>query len=164
MGMNVSKRVERNLAESSELVEACDAVYDELLALAQHAFPAVRRYQLADGAARLHALVLASHAVPLVRRWAPSPPPQAAVDAALRRVAGPGAGGLTRPQFRSFAVELYRSAVLAGAGGALATWTPAGMAGIAGLGLAARAGLEPVARLMAAYAVGLAAAVCASLT
>lgn len=165
MGINASKRVEKTLSSSPELDAACDAVYDDCLALAQHAFPGVRRYQLLDAAARLHAVL--SDSLPLVHRWVPSPPGQTEVDSALRRAVGdnrPAGGCLSRPEFKAFAVELFRVAVLSNAGGALLRWAPAGMAGIAGFGLVARAGREVVGRVMGVYAVGVAAAVYASLT
>uniref|UniRef100_A0A1D1YSE7 Armadillo repeat-containing protein 2 n=1 Tax=Anthurium amnicola TaxID=1678845 RepID=A0A1D1YSE7_9ARAE len=165
MGINASKRVEGALASSPEFTAACDAVYDDCLTLAQHAFPGVRPYQLVDAAARLHAL-LSSGSLPLVRRWVPSPPGQAEVDAALRRAVGdrhPAGGYLGRPEFEAFAVELLRDAVLSGAGRALAQWAPAGMAGIAGCGMVVRAGRTAVGRVMGVYALGVATAVYLSL-
>ena len=159
--MNVSKRVEATLSSSPELESACNCVYDECLTLAQHAFPGIRPYQLSDAVARLHALLLDGETIPLLRRWLPSPPGQVEVDSALRRVAAGGC--LSRPEFKAFAVELFREAILSRAGGALALWTPAGIAGIAGLGLAARAGKKVVGKVIGIYAVGLAAATYASL-
>ncbi|CAA6660318.1 unnamed protein product [Spirodela intermedia] len=153
MGINASKRVEKTLSSSPELDAACDAVYDDCLALTQHAFPGVRPYQLLDAAARLHAVL--SDSLPLVRRWVPSPPGQA-------RWTRPSA--TPRPEFKAFAVELFRVAVLSNAGGTLLRWAPVGMAGIAGFGLVARTGREVVGRVMGVYAVGIAAAVYASLT
>ncbi|MQM13749.1 hypothetical protein Taro_046675 [Colocasia esculenta] len=164
MGTNASKRVEGALASSLEFEAACDAVYHDCLSLAQHAFPGVRPYQLSDAAARLHALL--SGSLPLVRRWVPSPPGQAEVDSALRRALGgerPAGGCLGRREFGAFALELFREAVLSGAGRALVQWMPAGMAGIAGCGLAVRAEGVFVGRVMGVYAVGVAALVYLSL-
>ncbi|XP_008800336.1 uncharacterized protein LOC103714734 [Phoenix dactylifera] len=161
MGLNVSKRVEKSLRSSPEFDAACESVYDRCIADAQHAFPGVRPYQLAGAAARLHPALSAS--LPLVRRWVPSPPGQAQVDAALRRV-DPEAEALGSAEFRDFAAELFKDAILAGAGAAVLRRVPIGVAGIAGVGMVTHAGAEVVGRVMGVYAVGVVAAVFLSLS
>ncbi|EHA8588741.1 Armadillo repeat-containing protein 2 [Cocos nucifera] len=156
MGLNVSKRVERSLRSSPEFDAACGSIYDRCLADAQHAFPGVRLYQLASAAAHLHAALSVS--LPLVRRWVPSPPAQAQVDAALRRV-DPEAEALGPAEFRAFAAELFKDAILAGAGAAVLRRVPIGVAGIAGVGMVTHAGAEVVGRVMGVYAAGVVAAV-----
>lgn len=70
---------------------------------------------------------------------------------------------LSRGQFREFAAELFREAVLAGAAQAALVRAPAGAAGLVGVGLATRAGAGVVGRLVAIYTAGVAAAVYLSL-
>lgn len=161
MGLNVSKRVEKSLRSSPEFDAACVSVYDRCLADAQHAFPGVRPYQLASAASRLHATLFAS--LPLLRRWVPSPPGQAQVDAALRRV-DPEEEALGPAEFRAFAAELFKDAILAGAGATVLRRVPIGVAGIAGVGMVTHAGAEVVGRVMGVYAVGVVAAVFLSLS
>lgn len=161
MGLNASKRVERALTSSPEFDATCEAVYNWCRAEAQHAFPGVRRYQLLDAAAHLHAEL---GALPLVRRWVPAPPGRAQVDAAFRRTIQGGTEDLNPTDFRAFAGDLFRDAVMAGAGGAVVRLVPIGAAGIAGVGVATRAGAEVVARVMGVYAAGVAAAVYLSLS
>ncbi|CAD6260415.1 unnamed protein product [Miscanthus lutarioriparius] len=114
---------------------------------------------LADAAAHLHSELSAS--VPLVRRWVPSPPPRARVDAALRAAGLEDEAELSRLQFREFAVELFREAVLAGAADLLRA--PATAAGVVGIGMVARAGPLVVGRVVAVCAAGVATAVYLSL-
>ncbi|KAG6479266.1 uncharacterized protein LOC122019268 [Zingiber officinale] len=162
MGLNASKRVERVLSSSPEFDAACEAVYDRCLSEAQHAFPCVRRYQLVEAAAGLYGLI--SGDITLVGRWVPKPPGRAQVDATIRRVLPGASDDLAWAEFRAFAVDLFRDAVLAGAGRAVLRGVPIGVAGIAGLGVATRAGGEVIARIMGVYAVGITAAVYLSLS
>lgn len=162
MGLNASKRVERALSSSPEFDAACKAVYDRCLSEAQHAFPGVRRYQLVEAAAGLYGLIAGG--IPLVGRWVPKPPGRAQVDAVIRRVLPGVSDNLARAEFRAFAVDLFRDAVLAGAGRAVLHGVPIGVVGIAGLGAATRAGGEVIARIMGLYAVGITAAVYLSLS
>ena len=161
MGLSPSKRVDAALRRAPAFAAACDDAFDRCLADAQGAFRGVRRYQLADAAARLHASLRAS--VPLVRRWVPSPPPRARVDAALRAAGLEGEAELSRAQLGEFAAELFREAVLAGAAGAALVRAPAAAAGIVGVGVAARAAPAVVGRVVAVYAAGVAAALYLSL-
>ncbi|XP_073003974.1 uncharacterized protein [Typha latifolia] len=165
MGQNPSKRVETTLLSSPSFVTACDAVFADSLAAAEHAFPLLRPYQLHPAALRLH--VALSDAIPLIRRWVPLPPSRTQVDAAYRRVAGASSDGaeegLGSDEFKAFAAELFRDAVLSGAGAAVLRRVPIGVAGIAGIGLAARVGNGVVGRVMGIYAAGVAAAVYFSL-
>ncbi|KAG8082516.1 hypothetical protein GUJ93_ZPchr0014g46593 [Zizania palustris] len=147
MGLSPSKRVDAALRRAPAFAAACDAAFDRCLADARHAFSGVRPYQLADASADLHASLRGS--LPLVRRWAPSPPPRALVDSALRAAGLEGAAELSRGQFEEFAAELFRDAVLAGAAQAALVRAPAGAAGLVGVGLAARAGAGAVFRLPA---------------
>jgi len=157
MGLSPSKRVDAALRRAPAFAAACD----RCLADEQGAFRGVRRYQLADAAARLHASLRAS--VPLVRRWVPAPPPRARVDAALRAAGLEGEAELSRAQLGEFAAVLFREAVLAGAAEAALVRAPAAAAGIVGLGVAARAAPAVVGRVVAVYAAGVAAALYLSL-
>ncbi|KAL6650964.1 hypothetical protein ACP70R_009889 [Stipagrostis hirtigluma subsp. patula] len=161
MGLSPSKRVDAALRRAPAFTAACDAAFDRCLADAQRAFRGVRRYQLADATAHLHAELRAS--LPLVRRWVPSPPPRARVDAALRAAGLEGDAELSRAQFGEFAAELFREAVLAGAAEAALVRAPAAAAGIVGVGAAARAAPAVIGRVVAVYAAGVAAAVYLSL-
>ncbi|KAG0499842.1 hypothetical protein HPP92_004098 [Vanilla planifolia] len=124
MGIGASKRVEEALISSPVFAAACESVYEDCLAEAQHAFAGVRPYQLGDAADRLHAAL--SHSLPLVRRWVPLPPPRQEVDKAFCRVAGASADALHLPEFKAFATELFRAAIMAGAGAAVARRIPIG--------------------------------------
>jgi hypothetical protein len=159
MGLSPSKRVDAALRRAPLFAAACDAAFDRCLADAQRHFPGVRRYQLADAAAHLHSELSAS--VPLVRRWVPSPPPRARVDAALRAAGLEDGAELSRLQFREFAVELFREAVLAGAADLLRA--PAAAAGVVGIGMVARVAPPLVGRVVAVCAAGVATAVYLSL-
>ncbi|WOL04132.1 hypothetical protein Cni_G12853 [Canna indica] len=162
MGLNASKRVETALTSSPEFDAVCEAEFERCLAEAQHAFPGVRRYQLVDAAASLHASL--SGAIPLVRRWVPDPPARAQVDAAFRRAIPSSTEDLDPAEFRAFAADLFRDAVLAGAGRAVLRRVPIGVAGISGLGLVTRAGTQVVASVVGVYAVGVATGVYLSLS
>ncbi|PWZ38667.1 hypothetical protein Zm00014a_044253 [Zea mays] len=159
MGISPSKRVDAALRRVPLFAAACDAAFDRCLADAQRRFPGVRRYQLADAAAHLHSELSAS--VTLVRRWVPSPPPRVRVDAALRAAGLEDEAELSRLQFREFAVELFREAVLAGAADLLRA--PAAAAGIVGIGMVARAAPPVVGRIVAVCAASVATAVYLSL-
>uniref|UniRef100_A0A0D9ZML0 Uncharacterized protein n=1 Tax=Oryza glumipatula TaxID=40148 RepID=A0A0D9ZML0_9ORYZ len=161
MGLNPSKRVDAALRGAPAFAAACDDAFGRCLADAQYAFAGVRPYQLADASAHLHSSLRGS--LPLVRRWVPSPPPRARVDSALRAAGLEDAAVLSRGQFREFAAELFREAVLAGAAQAALVRAPAGAAGFVGVGLATRAGAGVVGRLVAIYTAGVAAAVYLSL-
>lgn len=161
MGLSPSKRVDAALRRAPAFAAGCDAAFDRCLADAQHAFSGVRRYQLADAAAYLHADLHAS--LPIVRRWVPAPPPRARVDAALRSAGLDGEAELSRARFGEFAAELFREAVLAGATGAALVRAPAAAAGIVGVGVVARAAPAVVGRVVAVYAAGVATAVYLSL-
>ncbi|KAL5998000.1 hypothetical protein ACLOJK_008934 [Asimina triloba] len=160
MGLSASTRVSAILRNSSEFDAACDAAYDECLDLAQHAFSGLRPYQLLPASSRLHAA--ASAAIPLVKRWAPSPPTQLQVDRALRSVVGADET-LTRAQFKEFAVEVLKEEIVSNARGTVLRGIPVGLVGIAGVGMATRAGRDATGRAIGAYALGISAAVYISL-
>ncbi|KAI6695974.1 hypothetical protein NL676_023684 [Syzygium grande] len=172
MGISASKRVRSSLCSSPEFDSACATAYDHCLALTQRAFDGVFPYQLSSASALLHrSLSLSS---PLVSRWVPSPPSQSQVDRALRRATAadrrsPGGGGgggegdgprlLGAAEFREWAAELFAGAVVEGAGRAVMTRVPIGVAGIAGLGIATRSGKEVIGSAIGVYALGVATAI-----
>lgn len=171
MGISASKRVRSALRSSPEFDSACDTAYDHCLALTQRAFDGVFPYQLSSASALLHrSLSLSS---PLVSRWVPTPPSQSQVDRALRRATAadrrsPGGGGgvegdgprlLGAAEFREWAAELFAGAVVEGAGRAVMTRVPIGVAGIAGLGMATRSGKEVIGSAIGVYALGVATAI-----
>ncbi|KAM0940668.1 hypothetical protein DsansV1_C18g0152691 [Dioscorea sansibarensis] len=163
MGLIVSKRVNETLLSSPAFTAACDSIYADCLSKAQHAFSGVRRYQLGDAAVHLHATL--SITIPLIRRWVPSPPSQAQADAALRRLDPHGGWEDLNPnQFRSFALELFREAVVCSSRATVIKGVPIGAAGIAGVGIVSHAGAGFVGRIIGAYAVGVVAAVYLSLS
>ncbi|XP_040379496.1 uncharacterized protein LOC102719487 [Oryza brachyantha] len=161
MGLSPSKRVDAAIRGAPAFAAACDDAYDRCVADAQHAFAGVRPYQLADASAHLHSSLRGS--LPLVRRWVPTPPSRARVHSALRAAGLEDASELSRMQFREFAAELFREAVLSAAAQAALVRAPAGAAGLVGVGLATRAGAGAVGRLVAVYTAGVAAAVYLSL-
>ncbi|KAH0452410.1 hypothetical protein IEQ34_019709 [Dendrobium chrysotoxum] len=162
MGITVSKKVETTLISSPNFTAACELVYSDCLAESQHAFAGVKPYQLAGAAASLHESL--SRSLPLIRRWVQSPPPREKVDAAFRSVVtGSSADDLSLPEFKAFATELFRDAVIAGAGGAVARGIEIGMVGIAGVGIVRRTGVGIVVKVMGVYSAGIAAAVYFSL-
>ncbi|GJN27174.1 hypothetical protein PR202_gb15171 [Eleusine coracana subsp. coracana] len=153
MGLSPSKRVDAALRRAPAFAAACDDAFDRCLADAQRAFTGVRLYQIADAAGYLHAELRES--VPIVRRWVPAPPPRARVDSALRAAGLEGEAELSRARFGEFAAELFKEAVLAGAGEAAA--------GIVVVGVVARAAPAVVGRVVAVYAAGVATAMYLSL-
>jgi hypothetical protein len=161
MGLSPSKRVDAALRRAPAFAAACDDAFDRCLADAQRAFQGVRRYQLSDASAHLHAELRTS--VPIVRRWVPTPPPRARVDSALRAAGLGGEAELSRAQFGEFSAELFKEAVLAGATDAALVRAPAAAAGIVGVGVVARAAPAVVGRVVAVYAAGVATAVYLSL-
>ncbi|GJN02468.1 hypothetical protein PR202_ga19822 [Eleusine coracana subsp. coracana] len=161
MGLSPSKRVDAALRRAPAFAAACDEAFDRCLADAQRAFPGVRLYQIADAAGYLHADLRES--VPLVRRWVPAPPPRSRVDAALRAAGLEGEAELSRARFGEFAAELFKEAVLAGAGEAALVRAPAAAAGIVAVGVVARSGPAVVGRVVAVYAAGVATAMYLSL-
>ncbi|KAK3017655.1 hypothetical protein RJ639_003272 [Escallonia herrerae] len=166
MGLSASKRVCRALRDSPAFNSTCDSVYEDCLALAQHAFPGVRPYQLASASDRLHHSL--STEIPLIRKWVPSPPTRSQVDTAFESVArrfGQGGEDITlgSEEFKAFAVELFGGAVVSGAGRAILQRVPVAVAGIAGIGVATRSGREVVGAVIGVYALGVATSVYLSL-
>ncbi|KAJ0973024.1 hypothetical protein J5N97_020983 [Dioscorea zingiberensis] len=163
MGLIASKKVEETIASSPAFTAACDSIYADCLSEAQHAFPGLRRYQLPDAAVRLRASL--STTIPLIHRWVPSPPSQAQVDAALRRL-DPNAEweNLSPNEFQSFAAELFRESVVSGVSAAVIQRVSIGAASIGGIGIASHAGAGLVGRMIGVYVAGVAAAVYLSLS
>lgn len=160
MGLS-SSRVGKTLTNSTEFEAACHSVFDECLDLSQHAFPGVMAYQLPGAAARLHSHLLVL--LPIVKRWVPSPPDQGQVDRAVLISRGEGKGTLTltltREEFKAFAVELFKDAILSSARGTVLRQGSIGIAGIAGAMMVTRSSREALGTVMSVYALGLAIAV-----
>lgn len=162
MGIAASKKVETTLISSPEFNASCELIYTDCLAESQHAFGGVKPYQLVGAAASLHESL--SLSLPLIRRWVQSPLPRDKVDAAIRCfMIGSSADSLLLPEFKAFAIELFRDSIITGAGGAVARGIQVGMVGIAGVGIVNRTGVGIVMKVMGIYSVGIAAAVYFSL-
>ena len=165
MGLSASKRVKNSLSNSPEFASACDSVFSHCLDLTQHAFPGVLPYQLNTASEHLH-MLLSSHA--LIQRWVHAPPDRSQVDSAFRLVTRrPSSKSGDREKdeilgpvlFKDWALELYTDAVLSGAGKALLLRVPVGVAGIAGIGAATRAGGQVVGTAIGAYSLGVAVSI-----
>lgn len=167
MGLSSSKRVSQTLRDSTYFNSACDSVFEECLALTQHAFPGVKPYQLASASDRLHNSLTLIH-YPLVQRWVPAPPSRSQVDKALRSVTRrfdlpEEETALGAAEFRAFGVELFADAVVSNAGKAVLVRVPIGVAGIAGIGMATRSGKDLVGTAIGVYALGVATSIYLSL-
>lgn len=167
MGLSASKRVEKSLRDSPEFDRACDSVYQECIDLTQQAFPGVRPYQLTDASDHLHHILSTVH--PLVTTWLPTPPTRTQVDHAIRAVTRQSTRAdqletLGPAEFKEFAVELFKNAVVSNAGKALLLRVPIGVAGIAGIGMATRSGKDLVGTAVGAYALGVATSIYLSLS
>ncbi|XP_019184654.1 PREDICTED: uncharacterized protein LOC109179611 [Ipomoea nil] len=161
MGISASKRVGRYLHKSAEFNSACDSVYDDCLSLAQHAFDGVKPYQLVSATERLHSKL--SDSIPLVAKWVQSAPTRAQVDKAFKAVRSDSEAVLGNSEFREFAVEVFADAVASGAGQAVWTRVPVGVAGIAGIGMLVKPGREFIAAAIGAYTLGVTTSIYLSL-
>lgn len=163
MGLSPSKRASRAFETSTTFATACDAVFDEIVALTQGRFTGIFPYQLSDAARRLHDR-LRSLSFPLIKRWVPTPPSQAQVDRAYRSSDhAPESETLDRHQFRNFAVALFTDAVVSAAVKETAVMLPLCAAEIAGVGMVTRARKDLIGGLIAAYAVTAATSIYLSL-
>lgn len=151
MGLSPSKRVHTTLDASPEFSTACDSTFSDLLGPSSDH---LRPYQLYHASSLLHSSLLLS--IPLIPRFAPSSPSQYQVDSTYRRARSTD-GGLTREEFRKFALELFGGAILKGMGAAVVRRVPLGAAAIAGVGMAARAPAVLVGRVVGVYALGVVA-------
>ncbi|GMH28041.1 hypothetical protein Nepgr_029884 [Nepenthes gracilis] len=177
MGISASKRVSRRFRDSEEFNSACDSVFEECLTLTQHAFPGIFPYQLSEACYGLHFSLSSSD--PLVKKWLPSPPSLAQVDRAyrlfsLRRARcndyhSPPSNPQPQPptlgsdEFKAFAVELFTDSVVSNAGKEMIVRIPIGVAGIAGVGMATRAGKNLIGPAIGVYALGVATSIYVSL-
>ncbi|KAI3795934.1 hypothetical protein L1987_38595 [Smallanthus sonchifolius] len=162
MGLSSSKRVAGNLRGSSEFTSACDAVYEQSLSLSQQAFPGIPRYQVASASDRLYQTLSDLH-LPLIDKWVTSPPTRSHVDKALQKSLPDDEGDaivtLGDSAFKEFAVDLYTDAIVSNAQKAVLVKLPVGVAGIAGIGIVTRSGMEVVGTVIGVYAVGVATSV-----
>ncbi|XP_060171940.1 uncharacterized protein LOC132603074 [Lycium barbarum] len=164
MGLSASKRVSNSLKNSSEFNSACDSVYNDCLSLSQHAFPGVKPYQLLSATERLHVSLYPT--VPLITNWVRSPPTRLQVDKALKIVSKEKKEGeivLGNNEFKEFAVEVFKDAVVLSAGKELMKRVPLGALGIAGVGAVVKPGKELIVAAIGAYALGVATSVYVSL-
>ncbi|KAI3746653.1 hypothetical protein L6452_09092 [Arctium lappa] len=156
MGLSSSKQVAGKLRASPEFNSACDSVYQQSLSLAQHAFPGIPRYQLASTSDRLYQTLSELH-LPLIDKWVTSPPTRSQIDKALRDDDKGDAIG--EAEFKEFAVDLYTDAIVSKARKDVLLKLPVGVAGIVGIGVATRSGMEVVGTVIGVYAVGVATSV-----
>ncbi|KAI3797936.1 hypothetical protein L1987_33201 [Smallanthus sonchifolius] len=166
MGLSSSKRVAGNLRGSSEFTSACDTVYEQSLSLAQQAFPGIPRYQVASASDRLYQTLSDLH-LPLIDKWVTSPPTRSQIDKALQKALqkalpddeGDAIVTLGDSVFKEFAVDLYTDVIVSNAQKAVLVKLPVGVAGIAGIGIVTRSGMEVVGTVIGVYAVGVATSV-----
>lgn len=170
ISLSASKRVKDSLSSSPQFESACDSTYSHCLSLTQHAFSGVFPYQLSTASDHLHHTLSVVEPLPLILKWVPTPPSRSQVDSALRAVTRLPIGGsageelLGPAQFKAWAVELFAEAILSNAGKAVLYRVPIGVAGIAGIGLAARAGKDIVGAAIGVYSLGVASAIYLSLS
>ncbi|KAK1411464.1 hypothetical protein QVD17_38013 [Tagetes erecta] len=168
MGLSSSKRVAGKLQTSSEFISACNTVYEQSISLTQHAFPGIPRYQIASASDRLHQTLSNLH-LPLIDKWVSSPPTRSQIDKSLQKTLpkddgdGDGDGDaivtLDESEFKEFAVDLYTDAIVSNAQKDVLVKLPIGVAGIAGIGIVTRSGMEVVGTVIGVYAVGVATSV-----
>ncbi|KAK1379363.1 hypothetical protein POM88_026107 [Heracleum sosnowskyi] len=162
MGISASTqtRVTQTLRTSSEFNSVVNSVYQDSLALTQHAFPGIKPYQLLSASDQIHAsLTLINY--PLVLKWVPSPPTRSQVDQAFKSITSDKPQQditLGEDEFRDFAVDLYGNAVVSSAGKAVMVRVPVGIAGIVGVGVAMGSGNRLVKAAVGVYALGAAVA------
>ncbi|KVI08221.1 uncharacterized protein LOC112527338 [Cynara cardunculus var. scolymus] len=159
MGLSSSKRVAGKLRASPEFNSACDRVYQQSLSLAQHAFPGIPRYQLASTSDRLYQNLSELH-LTLIDNWVTYPPTRSQIDKALPDNEGDAIG---EADFKEFAVDLYTDAIVSNARKDVLLKVPVGVAGIVGVGVATRSGMEVVGTVIGVYAAGVATSVYLSL-
>ncbi|KAF5767983.1 hypothetical protein HanRHA438_Chr14g0641961 [Helianthus annuus] len=160
MGSSSSKRVTETLQSSADFTTACTTVYQQSLSLTQQAFPGLPRYQIASASDRLYQ-TLTSLNLPLINKWVNSPPTRTQIDKSLQRTVPDGDGIVTvgESEFKEFAVDLYRDVIVSNAQKAVLVKVPIGVAGIAGIGMFTRSGMEVVGTVIGVYAVGVATSV-----
>ncbi|KAL4576643.1 hypothetical protein LXL04_012740 [Taraxacum kok-saghyz] len=166
MGLSSSKRVGVNLRDSPEFSSACETVYEQSLSLAQQAFPGIPRYQLVSASDRLYQTLSDLH-LPLIDKWVTSPPTRSQIDKAIQNALPDDEGDavvtLGEAAFKEFAMNLYTDAIVSNARNAVLLKVPVGVAGIVGIGVATRSGMELVGTVIGVYAVGIATSVYLSL-
>lgn len=176
MGLSASKQVSHTLTDSPDFNSACDSVYESALALAQHAFPGIKPYQLVSSIERLHQSLINNFSVPLIIKWLPSPPTREQVDRAFKlAVSRPGPSQeeeedeiadvvIGNEKFKEIAIEVFTDGVVSNARKEVLIRVPIGVAGIAGLGMVVRPGKEVVGTVIGVYALGVSTAVYLSLS
>lgn len=170
ISLSASKRVKSSLSNSPLFDSACDSTYSHCLSLTQHAFPGVFPYQLSTAADHLHRTLSVVQPHPLILKWVPAPPSRSQVDSALRVVTlqpnddSAGHELLGPAQFKAWAVELFGEVIVFNAGKAVLCRVPIGVAGIAGIGVVARARKDLVGTVIGVYSLGVATAVYLSLS
>ncbi|KAL8201815.1 hypothetical protein R6Q57_010962 [Mikania cordata] len=162
MGLSSSKRVAGKLRSSPEFTSACNTVFEQSLSIAQQSFPGIPRYQIASASDRLYQTLSDLH-IPLIDKWVTSPPTRSQIDKSLQRslpeVDGDAIVTLGDSAFMEFAVDLYADAIVSNAQKDLMVKLPIGVAGIAGIGVVTRSGMEVVGTVIGVYAVGVAISV-----
>ncbi|CAI9300172.1 unnamed protein product [Lactuca saligna] len=167
MGLSSSKRVAGKLRDSPEFSSACETVYQQFLSLAQQAFPGIPRYQLVSASDSLYQTLSDLH-LPLIDKWVTSPPTRSQIDKAIQKAIPEDGDGdeivtLGEVEFKEFAMDLYSDAIVSNAGKAILLKVPVGVAGIVGIGVATRSGMQVVGTVIGVYAVGIATSVYLSL-
>ncbi|KAK9289036.1 hypothetical protein L1049_017507 [Liquidambar formosana] len=71
---------------------------------------------------------------------------------------------LGAPEFKAFAVDLFRDAIVCNAGKAVLRRVPIGIGGIVGVGMATRSGKDLVGTVVGVYALGVATSIFLSLS
>lgn len=166
MGVSSSKRVAGKLRDSPEFSSACETVYQQFLSLAQQTFPGIPRYQLVSASDSLYQTLSDLH-LPLIDKWVTSPPTRSQIDKAIQKALPDDDGDeivtLGEAAFKEFAMDLYSDAIVSNAGKDVLLKVPVGVAGIVGIGVATRSGMQVVGTVIGVYAVGIATSVYLSL-
>ncbi|PWA81872.1 hypothetical protein CTI12_AA182270 [Artemisia annua] len=138
-----SKRVTGKLQESAEFISSIETVYNQTLSLSQQTFQGIPRYQIQSASDNLYTTLLQQpYIIPFIKKYIVT---------------------LGENQFKEFAFDLYADVIVSNAEKDIMVKVPMGVAGIVGVGVASRLGLQVVGTAAGVYAVGVATSVYLSL-
>ncbi|GJR87557.1 hypothetical protein Tco_0270092 [Tanacetum coccineum] len=170
MGLSLSstKRVTGKLRDSQEFKSSIETVYNETLSLSQQTFQGIPRYQIQSASDNLYNTLLLlqqPNIPPLITKYVTAPPTRSQVQNSLRKVVQNDDEIVTlgEDQFKDFAFDLYAGVIVSNAQKDVMLKLPMGVAGIVGVGLASRLGLQVVGTVVGVYAVGVTTSVYLSL-
>lgn len=165
-----SKRVTGKLQESAEFISSIQTVYNQTLSPSQQTFQGIPRYQIQSASDNLYNTLLQQHdIIPLIKKYVTAPPTRSQVQKSLRKVVQNADDDddqivtVGENQFKEFAFDLYAGVIVSNAEKDIMVKVPMGVAGIVGLGVASRLGVQVVGTAAGVYAVGVATSVYLSL-